>query len=85
MNLVPGVLAHVQAAHPHVRQQHLSAGMSNKRTQVGGHSQLQTGGVTPVLQLVGKKLHGHRFILPERLLQKVHRQRSKITGTRQQC
>lgn len=53
MNLVPGVLAHVQAAHPHVRQQHLSAGVSDKRTQVGGHSQLQTGGVTPVLQLVG--------------------------------
>lgn len=72
MNLVPGVLAHVQPSHPHVRQQHLGAGVSNKGPQVRGDSQLQTGGAAPVLQLIGEELHGHGFILPEGLLQQVH-------------
>lgn len=47
--------------------------MSYKWPQVRGDGQLQTGGVAPVLQLVGQQLHGHGLILPERLLQKVHR------------
>lgn len=81
MNLVPGVLAHVQPSHPHVWQQHLGAGMSHKGPQVGGNGQLQTGGVAPVLQLIGQQLHGHGLILPEWLLQQVHRQRPKLTET----
>lgn len=72
MNLVPGVLAHVQPSHPHVWQQHLGAGMSHKGPQVGGHGQLQTGGVAPIFQLICQQLHGHGLILPERLLQQVH-------------
>lgn len=43
--------------------------MGHKGPQVGGHRQLQTGGVAPVLQLVGQQLHGHGLILPERLFQ----------------
>ena len=79
MNLVPGVLSHVQPSHPHVGQQELGARVSHEGPQVGGDGQLQTGGVAPVLQLVGEQLHGHGLILPERLLQQVHCQRPKLT------
>lgn len=80
MNLVPGVLAHVQPPHPHVRQQHLGAGVSHEGPQVRRHGQLQAGGVAPVLQLVGQQLHGHGLVLAERLLQQVHGQRAELAA-----
>ena len=79
-HLVPGVFAHVEASHPHVRQQHLRAGVGDEGAQARRHGQLQTGGVAPVLQLVGQQLHGHGLVLPERLLQEVHGQGSKLTA-----
>jgi len=81
MNLVPGVLAHVEPPHPHVRQQELGTGVRHEGPQVGGDGQLQAGGVAPVLQLVGEQLHGHGLGLLEGLLQQVHRQRPKLTET----
>lgn len=80
MNLVPGVLAHVKPPHPHVRQQHLGAGVSHEGPQVRRHRQLQAGGVAPVLQLVGQQLHGHGLVLAERLLQQVHGQRAELSA-----
>ncbi len=80
--LVPGVLAHVQATHPHVGEQHLCAGVSHERPEARRHGQLQTGGVAPVLQLVRQQLHGHRLVLPKRLLQQIHRQRAELTEHR---
>lgn len=61
-------LAHPQAAHPHVGEQHLAAGVGYKVSVFGSYSQFQTGGVTPVLQLIRQKLHGHLFIMLVRLI-----------------
>lgn len=47
-------LAHPQAAHPHVCEQHLTAGVGDEVSVLSSYSQLQTGGVAPVLQFVGK-------------------------------
>lgn len=57
--------------------------MGHKGPEVRGDGQLQAGGVAPVLQLVGEKLHGHGFVLPERLLEQVHCQRPELTERHQ--
>lgn len=62
-DLQPRVLAHAQASHPHVSEQHLAAGVGNEVTVLSGHGQLQAGGITPVLQLIGQQLHGHLLVL----------------------
>lgn len=57
------VFAHTQASHPHVGQQHLTAGVSDEISVLGRYRQLQAGGVAPVLQLVREQLHGHLLVL----------------------
>lgn len=71
-------LAHPQTAHPHVSQQHLAAGVGDEVSVFGSNSQLQTGGVTPVLQLVGQQLHGHLLVMFVRLIQQLIGQLTKL-------
>lgn len=52
VNLEARIFANPQAAHPHVSEQHLAAGVSDEVTLLSSNSQLQAGGVTPVDQLV---------------------------------
>lgn len=82
-HLVPGVFTHVQSSHPHVRQQHLRAGVSHEGPEPRRHGQFQTGGVAPVLQLVRQEFHGHGLVLPERLFQQIHGQRPELTNREQ--
>ena len=77
--LQTGVLAHAQASHPHVGQQHLTAGVSDEIPVFGRYRQLQTGGVAPVLQLVCQQLHGHLLILFIGLVEEFHRQLGKLS------
>lgn len=72
------VFAHAKPPHPHVSEQHLAAGVGDEVAMLGGYSQLQTGGVAPVLQLIGKQLHGHLLILLVGLVQELHRQLAKL-------
>lgn len=72
------VFAHAQASHPHVGQQHLTAGVSDEISVLGRHGQLQAGGVAPVLQLVREQLHGHLLVLFVGLIQEFHRQLAKL-------
>lgn len=72
------VFAHTQASHPHVGQQHLTAGVSDEISVLGGYRQLQAGGVAPVLQLVCEQLHGHLLVLFVGLVQEFHRQLAKF-------
>lgn len=74
------VFAHTQASHPHVGQQHLTAGVSDEVSVLGRHRQLQAGGVAPVLQLVREQLHGHLLVLLVGLVQELHRQLAKLPG-----
>lgn len=62
-NLQTVALAHPQASHPHVGQQHLAAGVSDEVSVFGSYSQLQAGGVTPVLQLIGQHLHSQLLVV----------------------
>lgn len=72
------VFAHTQASHPHVGQQHLTAGVSDEIPVLGRDGQLQAGGVAPVLQLVREQLHGHLLVLFVGLVQEFHRQLAKL-------
>ena len=74
------VFADSQAAHPHVCQQHLAAGVSNEVSLLGGHRQLQAGGVTPVNELVGEQLHGHLLIVLIGLIQQFVGQLSEFSA-----
>lgn len=71
-------LAHPQAAHPHVGEQHLAAGVSDEVSVFGGDGELQTRGVAPVLQFVCQQLHGHLLIVFVRLIEQFVRQLSKL-------
>lgn len=74
------VLAHTQASHPHVSQQHLTAGVSDEISVLGRYRQLQAGGVAPVLQLIRQQLHGHLLILFIGLVKEFHCQLAKFSG-----
>lgn len=71
-------LAHAERAHPHVGQEHLAAGVRDEVTMLGGHGQLQAGGVAPVLQLIGEQLHGHLLVVLVGLVQQLVRQLPKL-------
>lgn len=72
------VLAHPQASHPHVGEEHLTAGVGYEVSVFGGHGQLQTCGIAPVFQFIGQKLHGQLLIVFVGLIQQLIGQRSKL-------
>lgn len=71
-------LPHAQAAHPHVSQQHLAAGVGDEVTMFGSDRQLQTRGVAPVLKLIRQQLHGHLLVSFVRLIQEFISQLAKF-------
>lgn len=77
-------LAHPQAAHPHVGEQHLAAGVGDEVSVFGSNGELQTRGVTPVLQLVGQQLHGHLLVVFVRLIQQLVGQLPEFPAHRKQ-
>ena len=74
------VFADSQAAHPHVCQQHLAAGVSDEVSLLGSHGQLQAGGVAPVDELVGEQLHGHLLVVLVGLIQQFVGQLAKLSA-----
>lgn len=79
VNLKPGIFADPQAAHPHVGEQHLTARVGNEVTLLGCHGQLQTGGVTPIHQLISQEFHGHLLIVLVGLVQQLIGQLAKFS------
>ena len=75
-------LSHPQTAHPHVCQQHLAAGVGDEVSVFGSHRQLQTGGVAPVFQFVGQKLHCHLLVVFIGLVQEFIGKLAKFPGNR---
>ncbi|TNN38752.1 hypothetical protein EYF80_051084 [Liparis tanakae] len=70
----------MKAPHPHVGQEHLTAGVSDEVSVFGRHRQLQAGGVAPVLQLVRQQLHGHLLVLLIGLVEQFHCQLGELSG-----